>query len=68
MKTYTEQDLRLAFQAGNERGAFIQARNYFDYTIITSKDRDFNDENCFDSAKRIYDKDTINKRKERKII
>ena len=33
---------------------------YFDYTIITSKDRDFNDENCFDSAKRIYDKDKHN--------
>lgn len=30
MKTYTEQDLRLAFQAGSERGAFIQAGNYFD--------------------------------------
>ena len=33
---------------------------YFDYTIITSKDRDFNDEDCFDSAKRIYDKDKHN--------
>lgn len=32
---------------------------YFDYTIVTSKDRDFNDEDCFDSAKRIYDKDYI---------
>ena len=30
MKTYTEQDLRLAFQAGSERGAFIHAGNYFD--------------------------------------
>lgn len=30
---------------------------YFDYTIITSNDRDYNDEDCFDSAKRIYDKD-----------
>ena len=33
---------------------------YFDYTIITSKDRDFNDEDCFDSAKKIYDKDKHN--------
>lgn len=30
MKTYTEEDLRLAFQAGRERGAFDQAGNYFD--------------------------------------
>ena len=30
---------------------------YFDYTITTSNNRDYNDEECFDSAKRIYDKD-----------
>lgn len=30
MKTYTEEDLRLAFQSGMERGAFEQAGNYFD--------------------------------------
>lgn len=30
MKTYTEEDLRLAFQAGSERGAFIQSGSYFD--------------------------------------
>ena len=34
---------------------------YFDYTIITSKDRDYNDEDCFDSAKRFYDDDKHNK-------
>ena len=33
---------------------------YFDYTIITSKDRDFNDEDGFDSAKIIYDKNKHN--------
>lgn len=33
---------------------------YFNYVIITSKDRDFNDEECFDSAKRIYDEDKHN--------
>ena len=30
MKTYTEQDLREAFRAGHERGAFDHAGNYFD--------------------------------------
>lgn len=30
MKKYREEDLRLAFKAGSERGAFIQAGNYFD--------------------------------------
>lgn len=30
MKTYTEEDLRLAFQSEMERGAFEQAGNYFD--------------------------------------
>jgi hypothetical protein len=30
MKTYNEEDLRKAFQAGHERGAFDQAGNYFD--------------------------------------
>lgn len=29
-KKYTEEDLRLAFQAGRERGAFEQSRSYFD--------------------------------------
>lgn len=29
-KKYTEEDLRLAFQAGSERGAFIQSGSYFD--------------------------------------
>lgn len=30
MKTYTEQDLRLAFRAGVDLGRHIQANNYFD--------------------------------------
>lgn len=30
MKTYTEQDLRLAFRAGIDMGKHIQAGNYFD--------------------------------------
>lgn len=30
MKTYTEQDLRLAFRAGIDMGKHIQAKNYFD--------------------------------------
>lgn len=30
MKTYTEQDLRLAFQAGIDMGKHVQAGNYFD--------------------------------------
>jgi hypothetical protein len=30
MKKYTEEDLREAFRAGCERGAFVQAGNYFD--------------------------------------
>jgi hypothetical protein len=28
---------------------------YFDFTIYDSKNRDYNDEDCFDSCKRIYD-------------
>jgi len=28
---------------------------YFDFTIYDSKNRDWNDEDCFDSCKRIYD-------------
>lgn len=27
---------------------------YFDFTIYDSKDRDWNDEDCFDSCKRLY--------------
>lgn len=30
MKTYTEDDLRMAFKAGYERGAFDANNNYFD--------------------------------------
>ena len=29
MKTYTEQDLRLAFQAGINRGKYLQSGNYY---------------------------------------
>lgn len=28
---------------------------YYDFTIYDSKNRDYNDEDCFDSCKRIYD-------------
>ena len=28
---------------------------YYDFTISDSKNRDYNDEDCFDSCKRIYD-------------
>lgn len=30
---------------------------YWEYVLITSKDRDYNDEDCFDSAKKHYNKD-----------
>ena len=33
---------------------------YFEYTICDSKDRDYNDEDCFDSCKRIYDFERYN--------
>ena len=33
---------------------------YFDYTLTTSKDRIFNDEDCFDSARRVCGKDKHN--------
>lgn len=33
---------------------------HFDYTIINSKARDFNDEDCFDSAKRVSTNEKFN--------
>ena len=33
---------------------------YFEYTICDSKDRDYNDEDCFDSCKRTYDFERYN--------
>ena len=38
MKTYTEQDIRKAFQAGNFRGAYLEANEYAPFTIPFDED------------------------------
>jgi hypothetical protein len=40
---------------------------YYDFTISDSKNRDYNDEDCFDSCKRIYDDRRFGKYEEAEI-
>jgi hypothetical protein len=40
---------------------------YYDFTISDSKNRDYNDEDCFDSCKRIYDDGKFGKYEEAEL-
>ena len=40
---------------------------YYDFTIYDSKNRDYNDEDCFDSCKRIYDDGKFGKYEEAEL-
>ena len=40
---------------------------YYDFTIYDSKNRDWNDEDCFDSCKRIYDDGKFGKYEEAEL-